>query len=97
MKALSSGEVKEYLSDNLKEWSLEEGSIKRVFKFKSFVEAFSFMTAVALEAEKLDHHPDWSNVYNSVSINLSSHDANGITSLDFELAQKIESQFEKLR
>lgn len=58
------------------------------------MEAFSFMTAIALEAEKLDHHPDWSNVYNNVRISLNTHDAKGITTLDFDLANKIDNVFE---
>lgn len=52
------------------------------------------MTAIALEAEKLDHHPDWSNVYNNVRISLNTHDAKGITTLDFDLANKIDNVFE---
>jgi 4a-hydroxytetrahydrobiopterin dehydratase len=90
MKAISDNQVKEFLSDHLKKWSFDGNCIKRDFKFKSFVEAFSFMTAVALEAEKLNHHPDWSNVYNTVHINLYTHDADGITQLDFDLANKID-------
>jgi len=94
MKALSKVEVTEFLKDKLKNWSFDGNGIKRDFKFKTFVEAFSFMTEVALEAEKLDHHPDWSNVYNSVSITLNTHDAKGITTLDFDLANKIDKVFE---
>jgi len=94
MKALSKIEVKEFLSVKLKNWSFDGNAIKRDFKFKTFVEAFSFMTAVALEAEKLEHHPDWSNVYNSVSINLNTHDADGVTKLDIDLADKINKIFE---
>jgi 4a-hydroxytetrahydrobiopterin dehydratase len=52
------------------------------------------MTAVALVAEKMDHHPDWSNIYNSVTIDLNTHDANGITQMDFDLAQSIDRLFE---
>ena len=91
MKALSEQEVKNYLKLNLKKWDFYNNTIKRDFKFKTFVDAFSFMTAVALEAEKLEHHPDWSNIYNNVSINLNTHDANGVTKLDFDLANKIDS------
>ncbi len=90
MKALLESEIKELLTINLKEWSLEKKVIKRDFKFKGFVEAFSFMTAIALEAEKLNHHPDWSNVYNRVSINLTTHEASGITQLDLDLASIID-------
>lgn len=65
-----------------KGWCLE-----REFRFASFVEAFSFMTAVALAAERLDHHPEWSNVYNRVTVRLSTHDAGGVTEFDFALAE----------
>jgi 4a-hydroxytetrahydrobiopterin dehydratase len=64
----------------------------RKFQFKDFSEAFAFMTRVALEAEKMDHHPDWSNVYNTVEIRLSTHSAGDIvTDKDRKLAQKIDS------
>ena len=97
MKALSKIEVKEFLSDNLKNWSFDGIYLKRDFEFKTFVEAFSFMTAIAIEAEKIDHHPDWSNVYNSVRINLNTHDAKGITKMDFDLADTIDRVFEKYK
>ena len=90
MKALSEKEVNVFLNLNLKGWAFEKDTIKREFKFKTFVEAFSFMTGIALEAEKLDHHPDWTNGYNKVVINLSTHDAGGLTELDFKLANKID-------
>ena len=61
----------------------------RDFRFGDFVEAFAFMTAAALHAEKLDHHPEWSNVYAKVSVDLVTHDAKGITELDFELARRM--------
>lgn len=93
MKALSKSEVTEILSVKLKNWQSDGDCIKRDFKFKTFVEAFSFMTAVALYAEKMDHHPDWRNVYNTVNIKLSTHDAGGITKLDFDLADKIDEIF----
>jgi len=90
MKALSEQEAAKYLTLHLKEWVLEKNAIKRDFKFKTFIEAFSFMTAVALEAEKLNHHPDWSNGYNRVNIALTTQAANGITQLDFDLANTID-------
>jgi 4a-hydroxytetrahydrobiopterin dehydratase len=64
-------------------------SISRAFKFADFNEAFGFMTQVALVAEKADHHPEWSNVYNRVEIKLTTHDAGGLTAKDFELAKAI--------
>lgn len=74
-------------------WALdEEGkALRRQFTFESFVEAFSFMTRVALLAEKADHHPEWSNVYNKVDIRLTTHDANGLTDRDIKLAQAIDA------
>jgi len=74
-------------------WRVEEGKLRRAFKFPSFVEAFAFMTGVALEAEKMDHHPDWSNVYNTVSIALATHDVGGLTELDFRLAARVDALF----
>lgn len=69
-------------------WSVENGKLHRQFKFPSFVEAFGFMTSVALVAETLGHHPEWFNVYNRVTIDLTTHDAGGITQLDVDLARK---------
>ncbi len=67
-------------------WSLAGGKLRREFVFRDFSEAFGFMARAALVAEKLDHHPDWSNAWNRVTVELSTHDAGGITALDFELA-----------
>jgi|TARA_B110000438_G_scaffold140012_1_gene135252 4a-hydroxytetrahydrobiopterin dehydratase len=76
-------------------WKEEHNTLTRTFKFKNFIKAFSFMTEVAIEAEKLNHHPNWSNVYNSVIITLSTHDAgNIITNKDRELAQAIDRLLE---
>ena len=72
-------------------WELEQGgaAIRREFTFKNFNEAFGFMTRAALAAEKMDHHPEWSNVYKKVEVRLSTHDAGGLTQLDFDLAAKM--------
>ncbi len=72
-------------------WTRVEGrdAIFRSYKFASFNEAFGFMSRVALAAEKLDHHPEWFNVYNKVDVTLATHDADGITELDIKLAQKM--------
>ncbi len=72
-------------------WTLTEGKLHRSFKFADFIAAWGFMSKVALLAQSMDHHPEWSNVYNTVSVALSTHDAGGITKLDFELARKINS------
>ncbi|ESZ06247.1 4a-hydroxytetrahydrobiopterin dehydratase [Mesorhizobium sp. L48C026A00] len=76
-------------------WSLAEdgGSITRSFTFSDFSEAFAFMTRVALAAETIDHHPDWSNVYNTVNVTLNTHDAGGLTALDLELARTMSRYF----
>ena len=71
-------------------WSLVDGKLHKGFRFKNFVDAFGFMSRVALVAESMDHHPEWSNVYNQVVVDLSTHDAGGITALDFTLASRIE-------
>jgi 4a-hydroxytetrahydrobiopterin dehydratase len=73
-------------------WEVADGRLRRVFEFRDFVEAFSFMTAVALEAERLDHHPDWSNSYRTVTIELVSHSAGGLTDRDVELARRIQAR-----
>jgi 4a-hydroxytetrahydrobiopterin dehydratase len=93
MKKLAEQEVEVFLKENLKDWAFENDTIFRNFKFKTFVEAFSFMTAIALEAEKLNHHPDWSNSYNKVNIALTNHEAGGVTQLDFKLAEIIDRVF----
>ncbi len=73
-------------------WSELSGrdAIARSFRFKTFNEAFGFMSRVALEAEKMDHHPEWSNVYNRVDVVLSTHSAGGVTELDLRLAAKMD-------
>lgn len=77
--------------EDLPGWQMAEGrsAITKVFTFKTFNEAFGFMTRVALAAERMDHHPEWSNVYNRVTIVLQTHTAKGVTDLDIKLAKKI--------
>lgn len=70
-------------------WSVVDGKLHRELEFADFREAFAFMTAVALEAEKLDHHPDWSNSWNRVVIDVVNHSAGGITDLCYTLAERI--------
>lgn len=70
-------------------WELRDGKLRREFRFRDFSEAFAFMTRVAMLAERRDHHPDWSNVYDRVTIELCSHDAGGVTERDVELAREI--------
>jgi 4a-hydroxytetrahydrobiopterin dehydratase len=91
VEALSEAERADAL-DGLPDWDYDEGrdAISREFMFDDFNQAFGFMTQVALLAEKADHHPEWSNVYNRVTILLTTHDAGGLSSRDIEMAEAIE-------
>ena len=82
---LSPGEITDRLA-SLPGWTLTDGALRREFVFADFPEAFAFMTRVALVAEKMDHHPEWTNVWSRVSVKLTTHDAGGFTALDLELA-----------
>ncbi len=70
-------------------WELRDGKLHREFKFKNFVEAWGFMSRVALVAEKMNHHPEWFNVWNTVRIDLSTHEVGGLSNFDVELATKV--------
>ena len=91
---LSRQEIAAGLS-KLNGWSLVKGKLHRIFKFKDFTQAFGFMKRVALAADRMDHHPDWSNAYDKVTIDLSTHSAGGLTMNDFELATKIQKIYGK--
>ena len=71
-------------------WKYQDDMLSKEFTFNTFVEAFGFMTKVALESEKINHHPNWSNVYSKVSIELTTHDLGGVSHKDIELAKIIE-------
>ncbi len=73
------------------DWTIKNGKLHRQFSFGNFVDAFGFMTRIALVAERMDHHPEWRNVYRMVTIDLITHDADGITYKDIELAIAIDS------
>ncbi|MEO8327611.1 MAG: 4a-hydroxytetrahydrobiopterin dehydratase [Nitrospirota bacterium] len=85
---LSSNEINSRLTE-LCGWDFLDGKLHRDFKFSDFVEAFGFMSRVALLAEAAGHHPEWFNVYNTVKIDLATHDVNGVSQADFDLAIKI--------
>ena len=89
-KKLSEHELEEQVKV-MKGWELKNGKLEKSFRFSNFVEAFGFMTKIALEAEKINHHPEWLNVYDSVSIKLTTHDAGGITDFDIKLANIIDA------
>ena len=77
--------------ENHPDWSIVDGKLHRELKFADFNEAFGFMARVALVAEAMNHHPEWFNVYSTVRIDLTTHDAGGISELDFALATKIDA------
>tara|TARA_Y100001968_G_scaffold309423_1_gene329186 strand:- start:649 stop:933 length:285 start_codon:yes stop_codon:yes gene_type:complete len=79
------------LKKDLSEWTLVENKIIRKWKFKNFIDAFGFLTKVAIISESMNHHPEINNVYNDLTIKLTTHDAGGITNLDVELAKAINS------
>lgn len=85
---LSESEIKKEMS-KLKGWKVVDGKLNRTFEFADFNEAFGFMTRVAMEVEKLNHHPEWFNVYNRVKIELVTHDVGGLSNFDFKLANII--------
>jgi 4a-hydroxytetrahydrobiopterin dehydratase len=86
---LSDSEISEALVE-LPGWSLHKGKLHREYQFAGFPEAFGFMATAAPTIQKMDHHPEWSNVYNRVTVDLNTHDAGGITKLDFDLALVLE-------
>lgn len=93
-KKLSEQEIEREVS-KLRGWKVANGKLNQKFEFKNFVQAFGFMTKVAMEAEKLNHHPEWFNVYNKVTIDLVTHDVNGISNYDIKLARIINRLYDK--
>ena len=87
---LTNAEINAQL-EGISGWTVENEKLHKEFQFDSFVEAFGFMASVALIAESMNHHPEWFNVYNRVTVDLATHDAGGISALDFELAKKIDA------
>ena len=91
MAALLSPQEREDLRTSLTQWQVGDERLKRQWQFSDFSEAFAFMTRVALLAESMQHHPNWSNVYNRVTIELTTHDLGGLSNLDAELARSIDA------
>lgn len=87
---LSDAELRSAL-EHLPGWSLEAGKLHREYRFDDFVTAFGFMTSVALVAEAMNHHPEWSNVYSRVAVDLTTHDAAGVTQKDLALARRMDA------
>jgi 4a-hydroxytetrahydrobiopterin dehydratase len=82
-------EIQQALAE-LDSWTVENDKLHREYKFRNFVAAFGFMAQAALLAERADHHPEWFNVYNKVVVDLTTHEAGGITQKDFDLAREME-------
>ena len=95
MAKLSQSEIESALRE-LNGWTVANGKLHRDYQFADFVHAFGFMATAALTIEKMGHHPEWFNVYNRVSVDLTTHDAGGITAKDVELAGKLETLAAKL-
>lgn len=87
---LTGDEISQAL-DELTGWEVNDGKLQKTFQFGSFAEAIGWMVSVALYADKLDHHPDWSNVYNKVNVELITHDLGGLSSLDVDLATRMDA------
>jgi 4a-hydroxytetrahydrobiopterin dehydratase len=88
-RKITDAEVEQALTD-LPGWQVKEGRLHKVFKFSSFGEAMGWMVSVAVYADKIDHHPDWSNSYNRVTVDLMTHDMDALSTLDISLARKME-------
>lgn len=71
-------------------WHIKDGKLNKTYQFANFIEAFAFMTAAALAAEKMNHHPEWRNVYKTVQVDLTTHESGGLTRLDFDLASAMD-------
>ncbi|MCC5870362.1 MAG: 4a-hydroxytetrahydrobiopterin dehydratase [Gammaproteobacteria bacterium] len=91
-KKLDEATVRARLAD-LEGWTLRDGKLYRKFSFEDFIAAFGFMARMALVAESMGHHPEWFNVYKDVEVSLTTHDAGGISELDFRLAAEMNKRF----
>ena len=89
-KKLTEAQIQENLAQ-VDGWTIENGKLHKEFQFDNFITAFGFMTQLALVAESLNHHPEWFNVYNRVTIDLTTHDAGGISELDFQWAKQADA------
>jgi len=89
IKQATNDQIQLFLKQH-KTWTLKDEKLHREYQFKDFVTAFGFMTQIALFAERSNHHPEWFNVYNKVIVDLTTHEANGITERDFTLAKQME-------
>jgi 4a-hydroxytetrahydrobiopterin dehydratase len=96
MRKFSGAELKDALS-GLPGWTVVDGKLHREYKFADFIHAFGFMATAAIAIEKMNHHPEWFNVYNRVTVDLMTHDAQGITSNDVDLAKLLDDTAKRLQ
>ena len=97
MKLLTQEEIDVQLPSLADYWQAEADKLSCQLNFKDFISAFAYMTAIAIEVEKMNHHPNWANTYNTLDIELSTHDAGGLTALDFKLAGIIDKYYLELK
>jgi 4a-hydroxytetrahydrobiopterin dehydratase len=95
VEKMNRDQVEQKLND-LPGWTLENEKLHRELKFKNFVEAFGFMSQAAILAEKMNHHPEWSNVYSNVVIDLATHEVDGISQRDFDLASQMNDVLDRM-
>ena len=95
MKLLSKEERDQLIATLAPHWQMQINSLTCQLSFSDFTNTFAFMTAIAIEVEKMNHHPSWTNTYNTLNIELSTHDAGGLTALDFKLAGIIDAHYAK--
>ena len=95
-RKFSPAEIKEEMK-TLQSWKVEKGKLHREFEFQSFEDAVSFMVRASMEISKLDHHPEWYNVYSTVKVDLVTHELDGISGYDFILAKKMETLAKKFK
>ena len=96
MRRFSGPELAEALS-HLAGWSVAEGKLHKEYKFADFIHAFGFMATAAIAIEKMNHHPEWFNVYNRVTVDLTTHDAQGISAKDAELAKILDEIADRMQ
>jgi 4a-hydroxytetrahydrobiopterin dehydratase len=89
-QTLTEGEISQAL-DELEDWQIKDGKLQKTYQFASFAEAIGWMVTVSVYADKLDHHPDWSNVYNKVHVELITHDLGALSKRDIDLAKRMDA------
>ena len=95
-KKLDDNQIIESLSNLSLSWKLDGGFLKKNFKFKSFDNAIQFINIVSVKCNEIDHHPKWTNIYNTIEVELNTHDINGISTLDFELSEFMNTTYSKI-